>query len=168
MQNVLSQNMSVCLLHCRTMLFLKKLLYRKHQFIGVADYNYDNKYYFQGSVRADGSSLFGAENRWGVFWSVGGGWRFTAEEFMKDTESWLDNGKLRASYGVIGNASGVGRYSGYRTWSVGSQYAQTSGGTGTPNGIWTVSMGGMVNDKLTWEETQTWDVGLDLSFLKPS
>ncbi|MBR5297260.1 MAG: TonB-dependent receptor [Parabacteroides sp.] len=133
-------------------------------YLGRVNYDYKSKYYASASVRADGSSKFKVD-KWGVFWSVGGGWRFTAEEFMKDTESWLDNGKLRASYGVIGNASGVGRYSGFRTWSVGSQYTQTSGGTGTPNGVWTVSMGGMVNDKLTWEETQTWDVGLDLSFL---
>ena len=133
-------------------------------YLGRVNYDYKSKYYASASVRADGSSKFKVD-KWGVFWSVGGGWRFTAEEFMKDTESWLDNGKLRASYGVIGNASGVGRYSGYRTWSVGSKYAETAAGTGTPNGIWTVSMGGMVNDKLTWEETQTWDVGLDLSFL---
>ncbi|MBE6300435.1 MAG: SusC/RagA family TonB-linked outer membrane protein, partial [Parabacteroides distasonis] len=133
-------------------------------YLGRVNYDYKSKYYASASVRADGSSKF-KKDKWGVFWSVGGGWRFTAEDFMKDTESWLDNGKLRASYGVIGNASGVGRYSGYRTWSVGSKYTQTSGGTGTPNGVWTVSMGGMVNDKLTWEETQTWDVGLDLSFL---
>ena len=133
-------------------------------YLGRVNYDYASKYYGSASVRADGSSKF-KNDKWGVFWSVGAGWRFTAEDFMEETQSWLDNGKLRVSYGVIGNASGVGRYSGYRTWSIGTKYTQTSGGTGTPNGTWTASMGSMVNDKLTWEETKTWDAGIDLSFL---
>ena len=133
-------------------------------YLGRVNYDYASKYYASASVRADGSSKF-KKDKWGVFWSVGGGWRFTAEDFMEETQSWLDNGKLRVSYGVIGNASGINRYSGYRTWSIGTKYTQTSGGTGTPNGTWTASMGNMVNDKLTWEETKTWDAGIDLSFL---
>ena len=56
---------------------------------GVADYNYDNKYFLQASVRADGSSLFGAENRWGIFWSVGGSWNITKESWMAPTRNWL-------------------------------------------------------------------------------
>lgn len=73
-------------------------------YLARINYDYKSKYYASGSVRADGSSKFLAGNRWGVFWSVGGGWRFTAEDFMKPAQSWLDNGKLRVSYGVIGNA----------------------------------------------------------------
>lgn len=135
-------------------------------YLARINYDYKSKYYASGSVRADGSSKFLAGNRWGVFWSVGGGWRFTAEDFMKPAQSWLDNGKLRVSYGVIGNANGISNYTdAYRKWSIGTQYTTQSGGTGIPNGVWTVSMGNMVNSWLTWEKTQTWDAGVDLSFL---
>ena len=85
---------------------------------------------------------------------------------MKPAQSWLDNGKLQVSYGVIGNANGISNYTdAYRKWSIGTQYTTQSGGTGIPNGVWTVSMGNMVNSWLTWEKTQTWDAGVDLSFL---
>ena len=135
-------------------------------YLARINYDYKSKYYASGSVRADGSSKFLAGNRWGVFWSVGGGWRFTAEDFMKPAQSCLDNGKLRVSYGVIGNANGISNYTdAYRKWSIGTQYTTQSGGTGIPNGVWTVSMGNMVNSWLTWEKTQTWDAGVDLSFL---
>ncbi|WP_432713582.1 SusC/RagA family TonB-linked outer membrane protein, partial [Pedobacter sp.] len=98
-----------------------------------ANYNYDNRYFLQGSVRRDGSSKFKLpENRWGTFWSLGAGWRISGEEFMKNTSNWLNDLKVRASYGIIGNANGVANYSGYQTWSYSAVYAQTTGGTGIP------------------------------------
>jgi len=136
---------------------------RMESYLGRVNYIYNDKYYFSGSVRGDGSSKF-KKDRWGTFWSVGGGWRLSSENFMENTKSWLDNLKIRASYGVIGNANAIGNYSGYRTWGYGTKYTSTSAGTGTPleDGE-TFSVGGFVNDALTWENTNTFDAGIDFS-----
>lgn len=138
---------------------------RMRSWLGRANYIFADKYYVLGSVRRDGSSKFRKENRWGTFWSVGAGWRFTEESFMQDLrDSWLNNGKLRASYGVIGNQNGIGRYQTYRTWGYSTTYQTTNNGTGRPTGdSYKLSMGGLVNTQLTWEETKTFDVGLDLT-----
>jgi len=138
---------------------------RMRSWLGRANYIFADKYYVSGSVRRDGSSKFRKENRWGTFWSVGAGWRFTEESFMYDLrDSWLNNGKLRASYGVIGNQNGIGRYQTYRTWGYSTTYQTTNNGTGRPTGdSYKLSMGGLVNTQLTWEETKTFDVGLDLT-----
>lgn len=138
---------------------------RMRSWLGRANYIFADKYYVSGSVRRDGSSKFRKENRWGTFWSVGAGWRFTEESFMQDLrDSWLNNGKLRASYGVIGNQNGIGRYQTYRTWGYSTIYQTTNNGTGRPTGdSYKLSMGGLVNTQLTWEETKTFDVGLDLT-----
>lgn len=138
---------------------------RMRSWLGRANYIFADKYYVSGSVRRDGSSKFRKENRWGTFWSVGAGWRFTEESFMQNLrDSWLNNGKLRASYGVIGNQNGIGRYQTYRTWGYSTTYQTTNNGTGRPTGdSYKLSMGGLVNTQLTWEETKTFDVGLDLT-----
>ena len=67
-----------------------------------AHYAYDYKYYLSASYRRDGSSVFGANNRWGDFWSLGAKWRFTNEEFLKDNTV-ITSGALKASYGTVGN-----------------------------------------------------------------
>ncbi|MGL5273766.1 MAG: SusC/RagA family TonB-linked outer membrane protein, partial [Phocaeicola sp.] len=72
--------------------------YRKEGYFGRANYDYDNKYYASISYRHDGSSRFAKENRWGDFWSFGASWRISQEDFMKEV-TWVDNLKLRASYG---------------------------------------------------------------------
>lgn len=138
---------------------------RMRSWLGRANYIFADKYYVSGSVRRDGSSKFRKENRWGTFWSVGAGWRFTEESFMQDLrDSWLNNGKFRASYGVIGNQNGIGRYQTYRTWGYSTTYQTTNNGQGKPTGdSYKLSMGGLVNTQLTWEETKTFDVGLDLT-----
>lgn len=138
---------------------------RMRSWLGRANYIFADKYYVSGSVRRDGSSKFRKENRWGTFWSVGAGWRFSEESFMQDLrDSWLNNGKLRASYGVIGNQNGIGRYQTYRTWGYSTTYQTTNNGQGKPTGdSYKLSMGGLVNTQLTWEETKTFDVGLDLT-----
>ena len=123
----------------------------------------DDKYYLSASVRRDGSSKFKySENRWGTFWSIGAGWRISSEGFMEATKSWLDNFKVRASYGVIGNQNGVGRYSGYQTWSYGSAKWAGSGLSTYPENI-SLTKGGWVNDGLTWEKTRTTDAGVDFT-----
>ena len=121
-------------------------------FFGVADYNYDNKYYFQGSVRADGSSLFGDANKWGVFWSVGGSWNITKENWMTPTRNWLSLAKLRASYGVNGNnnISAYRAYGIYSTMTYGSYVGMVPSRPENPN--------------LSWEKNKSVNVGLDLGF----
>ena len=133
-------------------------------YFGRANYIYDNKYYLSGSLRRDGSSKFKKpENRWGTFWSVGAGWRISAEPWMEGTSDWLDNLKVRASYGVIGNQNGIDMYSGYQRWGYsGSNW--TSGSATYPQTV-TLSKSGWVNDALTWENVHTADAGVDASFL---
>jgi len=132
-------------------------------YFGRANYIYSDKYFVAASLRRDGSSKFKYEStRWGTFWSLGGGWRVSSEDFMADTKKWLDNLKLRASYGVIGNQNGIGNYSGYQLWSYGAIYTSTTGGNGIP-ASYTLTKGGFVNDGLTWENTKTFDIGVDFS-----
>ena len=123
-----------------------------------ANYNFDNKYYVTASIRADGSSKFRYnDDRWGVFWSVGGAWRLSSEPWLADA-TWLTDLKLRADYGVIGNQNGIGRYAGYLTWSYGSTGNSTPGSF-KPDG-WKISQGSAAA-ALTWEKKKTVDVGLD-------
>lgn len=132
-------------------------------YLGRASYIYNDKYYGELSIRRDGSSKFKYNhNRWGTFWSAGIGWRVTEEEFMTNTKEWLNNLKIRGSYGVIGNQSGIPNHSGYQTWSYGATYTQTTGGTGTPE-RYTLTKGNFVNDALTWENVHTLDLGIDFS-----
>ena len=141
---------------------------RLRSYLGRANYIYDDKYFLSASLRRDGSSKFRYDDtRWGTFWSVGGGWRFSNEAFMEGTSDWLTNGKIRASYGVIGNQNAISNYSGYITWSYGGIYGPLSdgntSGTASPKG-YTLKMGSIVNDSLTWENTDTFDAGIDLTF----
>lgn len=132
-------------------------------YFGRVSYNYDDKYFLEGSARRDGSSKFRYEkDRWGTFWSVGAGWRIAGEKFMEGTKGWLNDLKLRASYGVIGNQSGIANYSGYQLWSYGAVYQQASSGAGIPASF-TLGQGAFVNNALTWENTQTFDAGVDFS-----
>ncbi len=72
-------------------------------YFGRLNYNYDNKYFLSSSIRTDGSSRFASEKRWGTFWSVGGSWSVDKEDFIADV-SWINQLKLRASYGELGNS----------------------------------------------------------------
>ncbi len=76
--------------------------YKKEGYFTRINYDYDNKYYASVSYRRDGSSRFSKDNRWGNFWSFGGSWRINEENFMKDL-TWINNLKIRASYGQTGN-----------------------------------------------------------------
>ena len=122
-------------------------------FFGVADYNYANKYFLSGSVRADGSSLFGSANQWGLFWSVSGSWNVERENFMRGTRDWLSQLKLRVSYGVNGNNN----ISTYRAYGV---YA-----TKEYNGVTGMYPSRADNPNLSWEKNKTWNVGVDFGFL---
>lgn len=70
-------------------------------YFGMADYDYNNKYYISAAFRRDGTSRF--LDRWGNFWSVGAAWRISNEAFMDGTDAWLNDLKIRASYGTQGN-----------------------------------------------------------------
>ena len=136
-------------------------------YFGRVNYIFDEKYYLSGSLRRDGSSKFKTnDTRWGTFWSVGAGWRISSEPFMEGTKRWLDNLKVRTSYGVIGNQNGIGMYSGYQTWSysVGSWTGSGINGTNAyaPATV-KLTKGGWVNSGLTWEHTRTADAGLDFT-----
>ena len=124
--------------------------------LATATYEYDHRYLITGNYRADGSSKFAKGKRWGHFGSVGGAWNFTNEHFMEGTEAadWLKNGKLRLSWGVLGNQDiGDMLYS--------DQYSVTNV-DGEKGYIWDYKG----NPELTWERTSTIDLGLELSISK--
>ena len=127
-------------------------------YIGRVNYSAFDKYLLEFNFRYDGSSKFLPENRFGFFPSVAVGWRFVDENFVKSfTGNWLTNGKLRASYGELGNNSGVGRYEQQQTLDI-SNYMIANGITkGFVNKT-------MINQNLTWESTQVLNIGLDLGF----
>ena len=121
-------------------------------FFGNVDYNYANRYFLAASIREDGSSLFGAKNKWGTFWSASASWNITSEEWMQNTSDWLSLLKLRASYGVNGNNN----ISAYQAYGVYASSAYNGG-----NGMLPSSP---ANDLLSWELNKTWNVGLDFAF----
>lgn len=132
-------------------------------YLGRFTYDYKGKYLFSTSLRTDGSSMFSEGNKWGWFPSVAAGWRLSEESFMKSTEKWLSNLKLRASYGATGN-NRIGNFS-YLDLLYASNYSFGQG-TGTVN--LGVSPNGetLGNPLLTWESTYEYNTGLDLGLLK--
>jgi len=123
---------------------------------GNAEYSYDNKYYVSGSLRFDGSSRFGSNNRWGTFYSVGAKYRLSAEEFMKNTSSWLSNLTLRASYGTSGNSEvGSSWAASQDLFGFGYNYAGIPGSGHDQFG----------NDDLKWERTAKFNIGFDATLL---
>lgn len=122
-------------------------------YFAMADYNYASRYYVSAAFRRDGTSRF--INRWGDFWSVGAAWRASAEPFLQGTKGWLDDLKVRASYGTQGNENISGNY--YPAYD---QYAVTWDGSALGYSYY------YYGDKdLSWEKQKTFDVGLDFGFL---
>ena len=117
-------------------------------------YSYADKYYLSGSFRRDGSSVFGTDNRWGNFWSIGGKWRISGEEFLSENEI-ITNATLRASYGTVGNQD-ISWYAARGFYSSGYNYNQMPGMRPTS----------IPNPELTWEVSKKFDIGFDLSFLQ--
>ncbi len=125
-------------------------------------YNYRSKYYVQGNVRRDGSSRFAPNCRWGTFLSASAGWIFTQEKFMESLRKVLDHGKLRVSYGELGNE----RIKGYYPYQAVLADNNTVGYNGsTVIGLSGYSQAAAVVSDITWETTATVDVGLDLTML---
>lgn len=132
---------------------------RNISFYGRANYSYDGKYLLQATVRRDGSSVFGANNRWGTFPSVSAAWNIAEESFMKD--GIFNQLKLRAGYGVSGNALGFGAYSAYTLFGLNSGSSFTYNGV-TYSKIEATQNG---NKDLKWETTKMFNVGVDFAFL---
>ena len=135
----------------------------------IARFNYTglDKYLLEISFRADASSKFLPGHQWGYFPSVAAGWRFTEEEFLRSLiGGWFTHGKLRASYGSLGNNSAVGRYEQKATLAS-LQYVV---GTGVNGGNGKLVEGYvnelMINESLSWESTAVTNFGLDLGFFK--
>jgi TonB-linked SusC/RagA family outer membrane protein len=115
-----------------------------------ADYNYKERYYLSGSVRRDGSSNFGADVRWGTFYSGSVAWNIANESFFD--VAFIDDLKFRGSYGSVGNRSGLGRYEAQGTVTFDSY----PGGSSTiPDQV--------ANPELTWETTTTTNIGLEFN-----
>ena len=123
------------------------------------NYNYKDKYLLQGSIRRDGSSVFGTNNEWGNFPSVGVAWRISEEDFMK-TQSIFSDLKLRASYGVTGNSAGIGAYTSKLVYGISGTYYN--------NGVQAAAYGPIQgsNPNLQWEKTATTNIGLDFGILR--
>lgn len=133
-------------------------------YFGRLHYEYKNKYFFDGVVRHDGSSVFAEKNRWGTFPSFAGGWMVSKEDFMSSLE-WLDILKLRASWGQSGN-NRIGTYNGFSTFqtNINYSYYPIDGSNNKPSsGFETKAFG---NRNAKWETTTTINFGLDVTVLK--
>lgn len=124
-------------------------------FFGRGEYNYNNRYYADLSLRTDGSSRFGSKGRWASFWSVGFMWNLMGESFMKDCSSWLTNAQLAVSTGTSGNSE-IPNYDHLALVGGGGSYLNEAG-------IAPISKG---NENLEWEKLWTSNIALRLSFLK--
>jgi iron complex outermembrane receptor protein len=123
------------------------------------NYNFNDKYYLQASLRRDGGSVFGKNNQWGYFPSIGLSWRAGQEKFIQDLGIFEDL-KFRASYGVTGNSTGFNAYT--------AQFLAGSMGNFYSNGSAVMSYGPnkAANPDLKWEKTATSNIGMDVSVLK--
>lgn len=131
-------------------------------FFGRVNYNYAGRYMFTATVRRDGSSVFGANHKWGTFPSASLAWRISDEKFMENTRSWLDNLKLRVGYGVTGNQSGVSAYKSIAVLSAsGASYYDSASQTWKNSYVQAQN----VNPDLKWESTAQWNIGLDFGFI---
>jgi TonB-linked SusC/RagA family outer membrane protein len=123
-------------------------------YFGQANYDYRKKYYLSASIRTDGSSKFGENRRFGTYWSAGTGWIVSAEPFMQRTKSWLNYLKIRGSIGAAGNSAAIDRYTKYDLLKV-VNYINTATIALLPNTQ-------PANPNIRWEETFTWDAGLEV------
>ena len=137
---------------------------RNISFYGRLNYSFNSRYMLQATVRRDGSSVFGADHKWGTFPSVSAAWNITEESFMKN-QNLFDQLKLRVGYGVSGNAMGFGAYDAIVTYGLSSksfEYVQPDGTTQTMYGI---TANNNANPDLKWERTAMLNIGLDYAFL---
>ena len=128
-------------------------------FIGRINYTYNSRYLLEGNFRYDGSSKFLEGSQYGFFPSAALGWRFSEESFVRSiVKNALSNGKLRVSYGSLGNNSGVGRFEQQETLAAAHYMVNGSIAKG-------LVYKKMVNPDYTWEATNVFNLGMDLGFL---
>lgn len=133
----------------------------RQSFVGRVNYNFAEKYLFEYSFRYDGSPRFPVETRWGYFSGISAGWRISEEAFLKGRFPSLDNLKLRLSWGKLGNDN-TGKFQ-YLTGFAYPSMSYILGGDIVSSGMTDT---GMPNPFITWEESQTYNVGIDLSLWK--
>lgn len=137
--------------------------YQLFSYLARVNLSFLDRYLVTASFRADGSSKFAKGNRWGYFPSASVAWRMEQEDFLRDV-SWLNQLKIRVSYGVTGNQS-IDPYSTF------SMYGQNSSGDiiyadGNGNALKTMIVTNLSNSSLRWEKTASWNVGVDFGFFK--
>jgi len=127
-------------------------------YFGQLNYGFEEKYYLSSSIRTDGSSQFGRNNRFGTYWSVGVGWVASNESFLKREGNWLNYLKLRGSMGPAGNSAAIADVLRFDRLSL----------TNFMDGIAVFPLGGSNpgNPSIQWEETFTWDAGFEVRLLK--
>lgn len=128
-------------------------------FFGRISYDWKGRYMLTASLRHEGSSKFGANHKWGNFPAVSAGWRISDEPFMKGTQGWLTDLKLRADYGVTGNQNfdsykSLNTMQGFGYYTYNGKYYQ----------VW--GSGKNVNPDLKWEKGKNWNIGLDWTLFK--
>jgi len=135
---------------------------RMISFYGRINYSFNSKYLLQATIRRDGSSAFGKNNRWGTFPSASLAWRMSEEKFIKDLNV-FDDLKFRVGYGVSGNSLGFGAYSAIQTYSTSGWFNYTNA-NGTQNSYHTLAAASNANPDLKWERTAMLNIGLNFSF----
>ena len=137
--------------------------YKIISFLGRLTYNYNSKYYLTASLRRDGSSKFGANHRWGNFPAISAAWRLKNESFLNEV-NWLDELKINAGYGVVGNQDAIGAYNTLTTLSSGGvTYAPYNTANPYPVGF---SPNQNPNPDLVWEERHGKNIGLEFALFK--
>ncbi|HQR94521.1 MAG TPA: SusC/RagA family TonB-linked outer membrane protein, partial [Sediminibacterium sp.] len=126
-------------------------------YFGRLNYNYEGKYFLEANVRNDGSSRFANGYKWGLFPSFSGAWRFSAENFMKNID-WLSNGKLRASWGQLGNQSGLGSNYPFALNVATNQFRVFNGQLNPGYAPVNYAL-----SNISWESSNMIDYGIDLS-----
>lgn len=127
---------------------------RIESFLGRLNFDYADRYYLSASIRADGSSRFHPDTRWGTFWSLGGSWRISEESFLQ--AGWVNTLKLKASYGVQGNNDGIGFYPWQGLYGLGNDNASFSGALASSLEL----------QELMWEENGNFNTGVEFAIFK--
>lgn len=135
---------------------------RMISFYGRANYSFADKYNIQATIRRDGSSAFGKDNRWATFPSVSATWRLSEESFIKKLNV-FDNLSLHAGYGVSGNSLGFDAFTAIKTYAASGWYPNTDA-NGTTTNMHTIGATNNANPDLKWERTGMFNIGLDFGF----
>lgn len=130
---------------------------------GRLSYNWDNRVFVEATYRNDGSSKFAKGHKWEDFWGVSGSWIISNENFFTPAKNYLNNLKIRLSWGQLGNQAGIGLYDHYQYIFVGGQYP--FGDSNNPLKVPNASLGGMPAVDRTWETIETYNAGVDFGLL---